>query len=300
MAIAASFAFQREISSSALRDFFDSIGQTAKNSPRAYVFRLASELGHCSARSHLCIRKRLMRCNKIGAVSDYESGVQLIEQRLGLLQIERVEAFGEPAVDRSEKIAGLIPLALIAPEPRHAHRGAQFPGLCLLLHAQPRARARNTLPLSPHPAPATSARFRRRCDGPRPRTIFPWLFPPPSSLRQCSAKRHRIGRAPHRRSPNMISTSGINNVAPVDRYAVIPEVIISNCVRGFAGQGQNATLVHHSERLPEHGAFFVRQSDKFIGLRVCCRVISAEDMGERRMATAHTSTWRLDRSRAHP
>jgi hypothetical protein len=31
--------------------------------------------------------------------------------------------------------AGLIALALIAPEPRHAHRGAEFPGLCLLLLA---------------------------------------------------------------------------------------------------------------------------------------------------------------------
>ena len=55
------------------------------------------------------------------------SGVQLVEQRLRLLQIERVEAFGEPAIDRGEKIAGLIPLALIALEPRHAHRRAQFP-----------------------------------------------------------------------------------------------------------------------------------------------------------------------------
>ena len=35
------------------------------------------------------------------------SGVQLVEQGLGLLQIERVEALGEPAVDRREKIAGL-------------------------------------------------------------------------------------------------------------------------------------------------------------------------------------------------
>jgi hypothetical protein len=42
------------------------------------------------------------------------SGVQLIEQRLRLFQIERVEAFSEPAVDRSEKIAGLIRLTLIA------------------------------------------------------------------------------------------------------------------------------------------------------------------------------------------
>ena len=52
---------------------------------------------------------------------------------LGLLQIERIEPFGEPAVDRCEKLAGLIPLALIAPEARHAHRRAQLPGLCLLL-----------------------------------------------------------------------------------------------------------------------------------------------------------------------
>jgi hypothetical protein len=57
---------------------------------------------------------------------------QLLQQRLHLLQIDRVEAFGEPAVDRSEKIAGLLPLALIAVEPRHADRRAQLPGLCLL------------------------------------------------------------------------------------------------------------------------------------------------------------------------
>ena len=42
------------------------------------------------------------------------SSGQLVEQRLRLFQIERVEAFGEPAVDRSEEIARLIPLALIA------------------------------------------------------------------------------------------------------------------------------------------------------------------------------------------
>jgi hypothetical protein len=32
----------------------------------------------------------------------------IIQQCLRLFQIERVEAFGEPAVDRSEKIAGVI------------------------------------------------------------------------------------------------------------------------------------------------------------------------------------------------
>jgi hypothetical protein len=34
-----------------------------------------------------------------------------------LLQIKRVEALREPAIDRSEKLAG-IPLALVTPEPR--------------------------------------------------------------------------------------------------------------------------------------------------------------------------------------
>jgi hypothetical protein len=33
------------------------VGQTAKNSPRAYVFRLAPELGHCSTRSALHTKK---------------------------------------------------------------------------------------------------------------------------------------------------------------------------------------------------------------------------------------------------
>ena len=54
------------------------------------------------------------------------SGVQLIEQRAGLLQIERVETFGEPAVDRSEKITRLIPLALLAPEAGEAGGSAKL------------------------------------------------------------------------------------------------------------------------------------------------------------------------------
>ena len=45
---------------------------------------------------------------------------QLVEQRLGLFQVERVEALREPAVDRREKLASLIPLALVAPPSRGA------------------------------------------------------------------------------------------------------------------------------------------------------------------------------------
>jgi hypothetical protein len=45
--------------------------------------------------------------------------VQHAEQRLGLLQIKHVEAFGEPAAERSEQFTSLLPLPLIPPEPRH-------------------------------------------------------------------------------------------------------------------------------------------------------------------------------------
>ena len=59
--------------------------------------------------------------------------------------------FGEPAVDRSETPASLIALALIAPEPRHAHCGAEFPGLGLLLTPPPperRSRCANSEPVA--------------------------------------------------------------------------------------------------------------------------------------------------------
>ena len=46
-----------------------------------------------------------------GAMFGAVAKLQLIEQSLSLFQIERVKAFGEPAVDRSEKIASLITLA---------------------------------------------------------------------------------------------------------------------------------------------------------------------------------------------
>jgi hypothetical protein len=58
---------------------------------------------------------------------------QLVEQRLGLFQIARVKAFGKPAIDRSEKLAGLIPLALISPEAREAGGSAELEGSRRLL-----------------------------------------------------------------------------------------------------------------------------------------------------------------------
>jgi hypothetical protein len=58
----------------------------------------------------------------------------------------------EPPINRSEKLAGRLPLALIAPEPRHAHCGAEFPGFGVLLRRGLRARNRNAPALSPHRA----------------------------------------------------------------------------------------------------------------------------------------------------
>ena len=40
----------------------------------------------------------------------------LFQQRLRVLQIRRIEAFGEPIVDRTEQITGFCAFALVAPE----------------------------------------------------------------------------------------------------------------------------------------------------------------------------------------
>jgi hypothetical protein len=91
------------------------IGQVAEESKINIVLRNAlSVLGHAE----------LFEPVRYLVSSLVHSRRQLIEQGLGLFQIERVEALGEPAVDRSENIASLLPLALVAPQPRHAHRRA--------------------------------------------------------------------------------------------------------------------------------------------------------------------------------
>ena len=59
--------------------------------------------------------------------------VQLVEQRLCLFKIGRIETFCEPAVDRGEEIAGFGMATLVSPQSREAHGGAQFPELGLLL-----------------------------------------------------------------------------------------------------------------------------------------------------------------------
>ena len=153
------------------------------------------------------------------------SSSQLVEQRLCLFQIARVKPFSEPAVDRSEKLASLIPLALIAPEPRHAHCGAEFPGFGLLLTRD----CERALEIS--------LRFRGSRSGDLS-AISP-------AMRLTSASNHLslvvsimlIASSMHRQASSSWPSSawasakydnhdGNRYVAPVDRHAVIPEVII--------------------------------------------------------------------------
>src|SRR6516165_4228264 len=58
--------------------------------------------------------------------------LQLVEQRFRLFQIGGVEALGEPGVSGREQLAPVCVLALIAPQPGEAGRGAQFEQLAVL------------------------------------------------------------------------------------------------------------------------------------------------------------------------
>ena len=75
-------------------------------------------------------------CQERGSVTQntillMASSGQLVEKRLRFLQIASVKPLFKPTVDRSEKLASLIPLALTAQEPRHAHCRAEFQDLLL-------------------------------------------------------------------------------------------------------------------------------------------------------------------------
>jgi hypothetical protein len=57
---------------------------------------------------------------------------QLLQQRLGLLQVSSVKAFGEPAVDGRQQRVGRSALALALPQARQAHGRPQLQRLRLL------------------------------------------------------------------------------------------------------------------------------------------------------------------------
>ena len=96
---------------------------------------------------------------------------------------------------------------------------------------------------------ALERRFQRQFDGYRLRTIFPWLFPPLSSLRRCSAKRHReyfqfrIGYRSNGDNHNGINT--VDPARPISRRSLRSS--LRTISHALPGQGQYATpWFHHS------------------------------------------------------
>jgi hypothetical protein len=81
---------------------FRYVRATSALPPIATIKRTCRQVGSVPI-GDIRARQRLLSC------------VLLVEQGLGLFQVERLEAFGEPAVDWREEIAGLPRLALIAP-----------------------------------------------------------------------------------------------------------------------------------------------------------------------------------------
>jgi hypothetical protein len=67
-------------------------------------------------------------------------------------------------------------------------------------------------------------------------------------------------------------------------------LLVSIAVIGFAGRGKKLPFNRHSARLPLRGAFFLRQSDKLVDERVCCRVISANQMAKTVISTGRRNT----------
>jgi hypothetical protein len=72
-----------------------------------------------------CDVKRFSACKSSSAIAKRLSG-QLDEQRIGVLQISSVEAFGEPVVNVGEYHVSLFAAALLFEQPREAHGRAQF------------------------------------------------------------------------------------------------------------------------------------------------------------------------------
>src|SRR5262252_5393995 len=72
-----------------------------------------------------------MRSSSVGCPLD-ELSPQLVEQCLGLLEVGRVKALREPAIERCQQLAcfGLLPLLL--PQATQAHGGPQLQGFGLL------------------------------------------------------------------------------------------------------------------------------------------------------------------------
>src|SRR5690348_18140291 len=62
---------------------------------------------------------------RISRSASMPSGVQFVEQRLGVFEIGGVETLGEPVIDFREHHTRLVATPLLREQPREAHRRAQ-------------------------------------------------------------------------------------------------------------------------------------------------------------------------------
>ena len=115
---------------------------------------------------------------------------------LASFQIERIEPLAKPAVDRSEKLAGLISLPLIAPECAMLIAARSSQDLAVALRATAgHARAGAPEPRAPVPLPSSPLRCLPSLSG-LSSTVIRWEF-----LNRARDKRLRkvcVGRARHR------------------------------------------------------------------------------------------------------
>jgi hypothetical protein len=88
---------------------------------------------------------------------------RLVQQRLRLLQIPGVEAFGEPIVNRDKQLIRVLASALAPPQPCEAGRGAQLPGFRLLAPGPIIAGFRSSLRFRREVASATRSPPSSRC-----------------------------------------------------------------------------------------------------------------------------------------
>ncbi len=51
---------------------------------------------------------------------------QFVQQSLGVFQVRRVKAFGEPMIDREQEVVRLTVLAIVKPQPGETRRRAQL------------------------------------------------------------------------------------------------------------------------------------------------------------------------------
>jgi hypothetical protein len=107
-------------------------------------------------------------------------GPQRFQQGFGLLEVCRVKALGEPAVDLRQQLAGLFALPLTLSEPREAQRGAPTPSPAA--DAPRPALDENSLPPGPHRGAGVGAARPPGADTARPPISAPRSRSPASRL----------------------------------------------------------------------------------------------------------------------